>query len=236
MMVVEYTQRLSLKNRDVLVSTDLNVLFSANLSNSLKFTLKARTLHNLPNKLFFMGFKNETALSTKAFKITLKDIFIGYLPGQIAKLGIGLADFNSFNLYYYAELTNFETIDYAVSKQVEISMSDPLVSATSVTYYFKFQSSKDISSSGKIEITFPSDFSSVHSSFNADTSCSGLRASNTANGLTESYSTGSRILTISGFMAFRPDVPIIIMCSGLKNPTTLPVSPYRTGTFRLDIF
>ena len=173
---------------------------------------------------------------TTAFKITLKDIFIGYHPGTIAKIGVGLADFNSFNFYYYQELTNFESVDYAVSKQVEISMSDDLVSATGVTYYFKFQSSKDISSTGKIEITFPTDFSTVHSSFNADASCSGITASVTSSGLTETYSTVTRILSISGFLAFRPDVPIIVMCSGLKNPTVLPASPYRTGTFQLDIF
>jgi len=55
-------------------------------------------------------------------------------------------------------------------------MSTPYVSATSVTYYFKFQSTHIISSKGKIEVTFPTDYSAVDSTFNDDVSCSGLLA------------------------------------------------------------
>ena len=115
-------------------------------------------------------------------------------------------------------------------------MSSEYVSATSVTYYFKFQTNKDISSAGKIEITFPSDYSAVHGSFNADAACTGINPSDSTVGLVASYDTGDLILSVSGFKEISKDEIYILVCSGLKNPSVLPPSPYRTGTFTIDLF
>ena len=93
----------------------------------------------------------------------------------------------------------------AVSTEVEISMSSPYVSATSVTYHFKFLPSKIVGSNGKIVITFPDNYIAVHDDFNTDAVCAGLTPSNAVDGLDEAYVTAFRTLTIQNFLEFRPD-------------------------------
>ncbi|MDP6583219.1 MAG: hypothetical protein QF535_01095 [Anaerolineales bacterium] len=51
-------------------------------------------------------------------------------------------------------------------------MSSPYVAATDVTYHFKFLPTKNIGSSGKIEIIFPSNY--VDSDLNGGSVCKGL--------------------------------------------------------------
>ena len=56
------------------------------------------------------------------------------------------------------------------------------------------------------------------------------------NGLTVTYATPARTITIENFYAFTNEEVVILSCSGMKNPNTLPSSPFRTGTLKIETF
>ena len=112
-------------------------------------------------------------------------------------------------------------------------MSNPYIKAVDVTYHFKFSPKNPISSNGKIEITIPNNFNGVDGAFSSAV-CTGLIPKVAANGLKVEYSAYK--LTISEFNEYRPGSIIILSCSKMKNPNTLPPSPRRTGTFKIEIY
>jgi len=49
-------------------------LFQLYIDSFLKFTVQAQVMHNLPNTIYYMGFKDELIVANTIYEITLKNL------------------------------------------------------------------------------------------------------------------------------------------------------------------